>query len=926
MKKTKFDVFGMTCSACQSHVQKAVEKLDGTKNVNVNLLTNSMVVDFDEKICNEKMICESVENVGYRAVAETESVTQKSDDEILKEKELLSKKEQKTKLKNLIISAVFLLAIMYFSMGNMMWGFKTFDFFDYHKNPMGFALIQFILVLPIIYIYRDYFTRGFKNLFTGKPNMDTLIAVGAGVSIIYGIVALFVISYAQSMLAGDMNGMVMNAEHYKNLLMTYHDSLYFESAGMILTLVSLGKYLEDLSKSKTTNAITKLIDLAPKTAVVLREDKEIEILAKDVVLNDILIIKKGFVVPVDGEIIEGTASINESNITGESIPVQKTTSENVYASTIVESGFIKIKATKVGKDTAFESIMTLVQEASNSKAPISKLADKVSGVFVPVILGIALVTFIINLLISKSFELSLNFAITVVVIACPCALGLATPVAIMVGTGKGAENGLLIKNAEIMEMAHQIKTIVFDKTGTITEGKPRVVDFINLSNGAVLDSEILDIAYSIEMKSEHPLAKSIINFAKEKHAKEIEILDFTSLEGLGLTAKVKNDDYYLGNINIEKQREIDTKKVKRYLEEFLKTAKIPLILLKNNEIIAIFAIKDEIKQNSKLAIERLKQLKIKTIMLTGDNKKTAEIISNQVGIDNFIAEVKPDEKQKVISSLKANDGKFVAMVGDGVNDAPALASADIGIAIGSGSDIAIETSDIVLLKNDLFDVVNIIRLSKRVLSTIKLGLFWAFFYNFICVIVATGVFYYSFSFQINPMIGALAMSISSVSVVFNALTINLFKKETAETYQNRVNKNGKRLDNNISDKNGNDKINEYFENKKPQNSSKIFEKYVNIAQITDKNSYSSNLENEDELKNTKDINKKLNKKEQIMEFYVKDMMCQNCVKHITKALENLDASEIVVDLETKKVSVKTDKSKDEVYGAVQNAGYTPTDN
>lgn len=925
MKKIKFDVFGMTCSACQSHVQNAVEKLDGIKSVNVNLLTNSMVADFDEKICNEKMICESVENAGYRAVAESEFTSQKSDDEILKEKELISKKERKTKLKNLIISAVFLLAIMYFSMGNMMWGFKTFDFLDHHKSPMGFALIQFILVLPIIYIYRDYFTRGFKNLFTGKPNMDTLIAVGAGVSIIYGIVALFVISYAQAMLAGGANGMAVDTEYYKNLLMTYHDSLYFESAGMILTLVSLGKYLEDISKSKTTNAITKLIGLAPKTAVVLRENKEVEILAKDVSLNDILIIKKGFVVPVDGEIIEGTASINESNITGESIPVQKTNGESVYASTIVESGFIKIKATKVGKDTAFESIMTLVQEASNSKAPISKLADKVSGVFVPVILGIALVTFIVNLLISKSFELSLNFAITVVVIACPCALGLATPVAIMVGTGKGAENGLLIKNAEIMEKAHQIKTIVFDKTGTITEGKPRVVDFINLSNDAILDSEILDIAYSIEMKSEHPLAKSIINFAKEKSAKEIEISNFNSLEGFGLIARVKGDDYYLGNINIEKQQKIDTKKVKIYLEEFLKTAKIPLILLKNDEIIAIFAIKDEIKQNSRLAIEKLKQLKIKTIMLTGDNKKTAEIISKQVGIDDFIAEVKPDEKQKIISSLKTNDGKLVAMVGDGVNDAPALASADIGIAIGSGSDVAIETSDIVLLKNDLFDVTNIIRLSKRVLSTIKLGLFWAFFYNFICVIVATGIFYYPFGFQINPMIGALAMSISSVSVVLNALTINLFKKETAETYQNKVNKNGKNLYNRINGKNKIDGIDENLKNEKTQNSLKISEKEANTTQITDKNPYSLNLENKDKLKNTEENNKNLDKKEQIMEFYVKDMMCQNCVKHITKALENLDAKEIVVDLDTKKVSVKTDKSKDEVYSAIQNAGYTPTD-
>lgn len=932
MKKVNFDVFGMTCSACVSHVQKAVSKLNGVKTVNVNLLTNSMDVEFDENICNENLICEAVKKSGYEA--KFQGATEKSDEELLSEKEKTQKENLKKKIRDLCFSAVFLLLIMYFSMGNMMWGFKTFDFLDHHKNPMGFALIQFLLVLPIIFIYRDFFVRGFKNLFTGKPNMDTLIAIGAGVSVVYGIFALFMISFAQSKLASVASGALIDVEHYKQILMTYHDSLYFESAGMILTLVSLGKFLEDLSKSKTTKAITNLVSLAPKTAVVLKNDIETEILAKDVQVDDIVIVKKGFAIPVDGKIIDGKASINEANITGESIPVQKLAGDEVYSSTIVESGYIKIKATKVGTDTTFESIIKLVQEASNSKAPISKLADKISAIFVPVILSIALLTFVVNLLVSHSFELALNFAITVVVIACPCALGLATPVAIMVGTGKGAENGLLIKNAEIMEKAHQIKTVVFDKTGTITEGKPKVIDFVNLTENKttkISDSEILNVVYSLENKSEHPLAKSLINFAKNKDAVELDISDFSSLDGLGLTAKIDNDFYYCGNIKFADSKNIDVLEVQKYIDDFLKNAKIPLILIKNNEIVAIFSIKDEIKPNSKLAIERLKELKIKTIMLTGDNKKTAQIIADQVKIDKFIAEVKPDEKQKVIKSLKSNNGKLVAMVGDGVNDAPALASADVGISIGAGSDVAIETSDIVLLKNDLFDVTNIIRLSKRVLATIKLGLFWAFFYNFICVIIATGVLYYPLGIQINPMIGALAMSISSVSVVLNALTINFFKKETAvdgkiqtksckknncENHKTCKLDDSKMVQNSL--KNEKCKLNQ-----KTQNEQKNIENSSKFTQNNAKNA-KDNIELQEITKNQNEL--QLNKKEQIMEFYVKDMMCQNCVKHITKALENIGATNINIDLESKKVTATTSKSKEEVFGAVADAGYTPTEN
>lgn len=747
--KLKFNVEGMTCASCQAHVSKAVEQLEGTSKVNVNLLKNTLDVEVDEAKCDASKIEDAVQKAGYKAYIPNAN---KKTDKLI---------EKNHDLAYLIFSLVDLLVIMYFSMGHMMWGWPVPKVFNMHTNPMGFSLVQFILVLPIIFLYRKYFINGFKKLIKLSPNMDTLIAIGATFSIAYGIYCLFMISMGYT---------------------EYHMYLYFEAAGMILTLVSLGKYLEKLSKRKTTTAIEKLMDLSPKEAVVLKDNIETKVKIEEVKLGDIVVVKKGDSVPVDGKIIEGNASIDQSNITGESIPVYKTANDDVYSSTIVTAGYIKVKATKVGEDTSIANIIKLVDEASNSKAPISKLADKISGVFVPVILAIALVTFIINLIVSKDFQIALNFAITVIVIACPCALGLATPVAIMVGTGKGAENGLLIKNAEILEKAHHIKTVVLDKTGTITEGRPRVTDFESFES----DSDLLSVIYSLENMSEHPLALSMIEYAKENNANLLEVKEFKTTDGRGIEGIVNNSKYFIGNYKSVEELKLNTKELEDKVNNLSYQGKTPLLIIKDNKVVGLIAVKDEVKESSKQAISELRNKGIKVIMLTGDNRKTAEAIAKEVNVDEVISDVHPEDKQKVINSLKTNDKNLIAMVGDGVNDAPALTSADLGIAIGGGSDIAIESADIVLLRNDLLDVLNVISLSKRVINTIKLSLFWAFFYNFVCVILSTGFLYYltDKKFMMTPMIASVAMSISSVSVVLTSLTINFFKVKKAKNSNN----------------------------------------------------------------------------------------------------------------------------------------------
>ena len=647
--KQKFNIEGMTCSACSSHVDKAVRKLNGVTYCNVNLLSNTMEVEFDEKVLQISDIMDAVNKAGYKAYINKEKVAKKKDTSLIK----------------LIICFSLLIILMYITMGHMI-GLNLPKFLSGTNNAVKYALVQLIIIIPILIIYNRFFVSGYKKLFKLAPNMDSLIAVGATASIIYGIFA--VVRMIQGLNSGNLE-----------LVDEYRHNLYFESAGMILTLVSFGKYLESMSKKKTTNAITKLIGLAPKTARVLKDEEEVVIEAKDVNVGDIVIVKKGDLIPVDGKVIEGSASIEEANITGESMPVLKNKNDEVYSSTVCASGYLKIKALKVGEDTSISNIIKLVEEASNSKAPISKLVDKIAGIFVPVIMSIAIVTLIVSYFILKDFELSFNFAISVLVIACPCALGLATPVAIMVGTGKGAENGLLIKNAEILEKAHSVKTVVLDKTGTITEGKPRVTDYIVIDKTV----DVLAVAYTLEIMSEHPLASAICDFARKKYSDIFDCDDYTQIDGFGIKGIINNDEYYIGNDKIFNKYGITDKKLLHQINMLSKEGKTVLVVTKNKEVVGLLAIKDPIKPTSISAVKALKEKGIKVVMLTGDNIDTANTIASEVGIDNVIAGVLPTTKQAVIKEEMSKCDGLVAMVGDGVNDALALTTADLGIAIGA---------------------------------------------------------------------------------------------------------------------------------------------------------------------------------------------------------------------------------------------------
>ncbi len=750
--KKKYLIKGMTCASCQSHVQKAVENVRGIKKVQVSLMTNSMIAEYDESITNDDAILSAVKKAGYEAL-----LPEKKEGNTLQE-------NTKKDFMDLLFSFLFLLLLMYVSMGHMI-GLPLPSFMSGMEGALAFSFTQFLLVLPIVIIYRRYFISGYKKLFHLSPNMDSLIALGATASLIYGIFAIYRIGYGLGF--GKMD-----------LVMDYHENLYFESAGMILTLVSLGKYLEKISKKKTTSAITHLMDLAPKKACVLRDGEEKIVPVEDVMLKDIVLLRKGDAVPVDGIIVEGSASLDQSTLTGENIPVYKTVHDEVLSSSILTAGYLKIEATKVGENTSIATIIRLVNEAADSKAPISHLVDKISFYFVPGILLIALISFFSFFFSGSTFELAFNFAISTLVIACPCALGLATPVAIMVGTGKAAESGLLIKNAEILEKAHRIHVIVFDKTGTITEGKPKVTDFLAKEE----EQDVLSCIYSLESLSEHPLANAIVNFAEKRNAVLKKVENFISIEGKGLSGKIDQHFYEIGNARFLTHGE-DVQ-----MEEFSRQGKTALIVLKDGELVAYLALKDEVKKTSKEAIALLKKSGVKVVMLTGDNENTAKNIAEEVGIDEVIANVFPKDKMEKVRSLKENAKTVVAMVGDGVNDAPALMGADLGIALGGGSDIALESSDIVLLRNDLMDVFNVICLSKRVLNTIRIGLFWAFIYNVIGVILASGVFYPLFHLKLNPMIASLAMSFSSVFVVLNALTIYFFKPRRIEKEEDYLQK------------------------------------------------------------------------------------------------------------------------------------------
>ena len=744
----KYKVTGMTCSACSSRVEKCVKKLDGVNTVSVNLLTNSMQVDFDENKLTEEKIADSVIQAGYGMEISTGKSEKKEEKEDIVEKNIESMK------KRTIWSFIFLIPLMYVAMGHMA-GLPQPSFLSGDVNAVSFALTQLLLCVPVLYINRAYFERGFRSLIHGAPNMDTLISVGSGASLIYGIFAIYRMGYG----LGTQN---------MELVHRYLHDLYFESAVMILALINIGKYLEVRSKGKTSEAIQKLIDLAPKTALVERNGQVLEIAAEDVLQGDILQVKPGSSIPADGVVVEGMTSVDEAAITGESMPVEKKTGDTVTAATLNKTGFIRMRAARVGKDTTFSQIIRLVEEASSSKAPIARMADKIAGIFVPTVMGIALLTGIVWLVMGAEFEFALSCAIAVLVISCPCALGLATPVAIMVGTGKGAENGILIKSGEALEITHNVQSVVLDKTGTITEGKPVVTDIISFG---MSENEILKIGAALEKKSEHPLAEAVLLKAKGMELPNAE--NFAAIPGKGITAEIQGSVYYAGNQKLIKEQGISCEKALSSIEKLSEEGKTPLILADEKQILGVIGVADVVKPTSAKAIQELKKLGIQVIMLTGDNARTAKAIQKQLDIDTVIAEVLPQDKEREISRLQ-EEGRTVAMVGDGLNDAPALARADVGIAIGAGTDVAIESADIVLMKNDLQDVATAIELSKAVIRNIKENLFWAFFYNVCGIPLAAGVLYPVFGLKLSPMFGAAAMSLSSLFVVSNALRLRFF--------------------------------------------------------------------------------------------------------------------------------------------------------
>ena len=740
---TQYNVTGMSCAACSARVEKAVSSVDGVSSCSVNLLTNSMGV---EGTATSKEIIEAVEKAGYGASLKTKNkkVKSNSDDEL--------KDTQTPKLvKRLVASLVFLAPLMYISMGHMMWDWKLPNFMENNHIAMGLAQMLFAIIIMVI--NQNFFISGFKGLIHKSPNMDTLVALGSGASFVYSTYALFAMTVAQT--KGDMSA-----------VMSYMDDFYFESAAMILALITVGKTLEAYSKGRTTDALKGLMSLSPKTANVVRDGKEITVDIDDVAVGDVFVVRPGESIPVDGIVIDGESAVDESVLTGESLPVDKAVNDKVTSATINKSGFLKCKATRVGEDTTLAQIINLVSDASATKAPIAKLADRVSGVFVPTVIAVAIITFIVWLIVPKPFGYALSRAISVLVISCPCALGLATPVAIMVGNGKGAKNGILFKTAVSLEEAGKTQIVVLDKTGTITEGKPKVTDVIPVG---IPENDLLQIAYSLEIKSEHPLAKAIVKKAETAQIPPLDITDFESKTGNGLCGVLENSKIYAGSSKYI-STVCDISLVKNDIERLSNDGKTPLLFAKNEKLIGVIAVADTIKQDSPEAIKQLKNMGIKVVMLTGDNKRTADAIGKQTGVDMVISDVLPDGKEAVVKKLQSF-GK-VAMVGDGVNDAPALTRADVGIAIGAGADVAVDSADVVLMNSKLSDVCSAIRLSRHTLTNIKENLFWAFIYNIIGIPLAAGVWIPITGWTLNPMFGAAAMSLSSFCVVMNALRLN----------------------------------------------------------------------------------------------------------------------------------------------------------
>lgn len=767
----QYNVTGMSCASCVARVEKAVNKVDGVTSCSVNLLTNSMSVDGDVKSID---VISAVEKAGYGASLKGNSSKEnKSSDEPLKDTETPKLK------KRLFSSLVFLLLLMYISMGHMMWGFPLPSVLA--NNHIAMGLIQLLLTGIIMVINQKFFVSGFKALIHRSPNMDTLVALGAGASFIYSVYALFAMTNAQ--VNNDMS-----------LVMKYMDEFYFESAGMILTLITLGKMLESYSKGKTTNAIKGLMNLAPKKATILVDNVEKVVPIEEVKIGDIFVVKPGENIPVDGVVIEGESAVNESALTGESIPIDKTVGDNVSGATVNQSGFIKCKATKVGEDTTLSQIIKMVSDASATKAPIAKVADKVSGVFVPIVISIAVVTIIVWLLCGAIIGNALVRGISVLVISCPCALGLATPVAIMVGNGVGAKNGILFKNATSLETTGKISYVLLDKTGTITNGTPVVTDIIPSEN--YTENDLLSYASSLESKSEHPLAKAVVQKAIDSNIKTLDTTDFKSLTGNGVSAKINGKTIVGGSVkHISSIANIDENIIKQ-ADELATKGKTPLLFVMDNRLLGIIAVADMVKSDSPKAIKELQNMGIKVVMVTGDNEKTAQAIAKESGVDEVIAGVLPDGKEKVVTQYKEKG--MVAMVGDGINDAPALTRADIGIAIGAGTDVAIDSADIVLMKSKLTDVSGAIRLSRGTLRNIHENLFWAFIYNVIGIPLAAGVWIPIFGWTLSPMFGAAAMSLSSFCVVTNALRLNFLNIRSSKRDRKIKNKTNKKEKNTMT--------------------------------------------------------------------------------------------------------------------------------
>ena len=876
MKTEKYNVTGMTCAACQANVTRCVSKLEGVEEVNVSLLANQMTVSYDESKVGEEDIIQAVEKIGYGASSlEQQQATAQSKGGFRSEwqaRQDQAMNSQKQMKRRLISSIVLLVPLMYIAMGSMM-GLPVPWFFVGMENSLVNALAQLLLTIPVLFINRHFFQTGFKALWHRAPNMDSLVAIGSGASLVYGLFAMFRLAYGFG--HGDME-----------LVHEYAHALYFESAAMILTLVTVGKYLEARSKSKTGDALGKLVDLAPKTAVVLRGGAEQTIPAEQVVAGDIVVIRPGEGIPVDGVVTEGHGYVDQAAITGESIPVEKNPGDQVISATINKNGTFQFQASKVGEDTTLSQIIRLVDEASNSKAPIARLADKVSGVFVPVVIAIAIVTAIVWLIAGMGFEFALSNAISVLVISCPCALGLATPVAIMVGTGKAAEMGILIKSAESLENLHNVDTIVLDKTGTITSGHPAVTDVLPLDR-SLTEGQFLAEAAAAEFGSEHPLAQAVVERAQLLGLSLPKAEAFEAVAGRGIRAKVNGREYLAGNLAfLEENHQPATLEersaAKSVVNKLAQEGKTPLLFLRDGKLLGVIAVADTIRETSRAAIQRFNEMGLHVVMLTGDNKVTAEAIRKELGIEQAISDVLPTQKEAHIRSLQ-EEGHKVAMVGDGINDAPALTRADIGIAIGAGTDIAIESADVVLMKDSLDDVAAAIDLSRAVVRNIHMNLFWAFFYNVLGIPLAAGVLYPAFQLRLSPMIGSAAMSLSSVCVVTNALRLRFFKRKGAP----------------LSEK-----------------SAPALE-----ASHTDTDNQTAPVE---EIPQEPENEKGSSEMKKVLT--VEGMMCAHCQAHVQKALAGVGGvTEAVVDLESKKatVTLAQDVADQALLDAVTEAGYTP---